>query len=84
MCDKFLRHVLNVSTIASVDAGAYIFIFVGVYVCSFASQTSIGWPFRPLLWRWRKMAALPLPIAILNDLISGSANEVIQDEVIFT
>ena len=25
------------------------------------------------------MAALPLPVAILDDLISGSANEVIQD-----
>ena len=25
------------------------------------------------------MAALPLPAAILDDLISGSANEVIQD-----
>ena len=26
------------------------------------------------------MAALPLPVAILDDLISGSANEVIQDD----
>ena len=25
------------------------------------------------------MAALPLPVTILDDLISGSANEVIQD-----
>ena len=25
------------------------------------------------------MAALPLPVAILDDLISGSRNEVIQD-----
>ena len=25
------------------------------------------------------MAALPLPVAILDDIISGSANEVIQD-----
>ena len=32
----------------------------------------------PLRWRW-KIAALPLPVAILDDLISGSANEVIQD-----
>ena len=31
----------------------------------------LGWPFRPPLWRWRKMAALPLPSAILDDLISG-------------
>ena len=33
---------------------------------------SIGRVFRSLLWRWRKMAALPLPVAILDDLISGS------------
>ena len=36
------------------------------------SISSIGRVFRPLLWRWRKMAALPLPVAILDDLISGS------------
>ena len=34
--------------------------------------SSIGRFFRSLLWRWRKMAALPLPVAILDDLISGS------------
>ena len=34
--------------------------------------SSIGYFFRPPLWRWRKMAALPLPAAILDDLISGS------------
>ena len=34
--------------------------------------SSIGRVFRSLLWRWRKMAALPLPVAILDDLISGS------------
>ena len=34
--------------------------------------SSIGYFFRsPLRWRW-KMAALPLPVAILDDLISGS------------
>ena len=32
----------------------------------------LGRFFRSLLWRWRKMAALPLPVAILDDLISGS------------
>ena len=32
----------------------------------------------PLRWRW-KMAALPLPAAILDDLICGTGNEVIQD-----
>ena len=32
----------------------------------------LGYFFRPLLRRRRKMAALPLPIAILDDLISGS------------
>ena len=35
-------------------------------------SSSIGRFFRSLLWRWRKMAALPLPVAILDDLISGS------------
>ena len=35
-------------------------------------HSSIGRFFRSLLWRWRKMAALPLPVAILDDLISGS------------
>ena len=35
-------------------------------------NSSIGRFFRSLLWRWRKMAALPLPVAILDDLISGS------------
>ena len=36
------------------------------------SHSSIGRVFRsPLRWRW-KMAALPLPVAILDDLISGS------------
>ena len=39
----------------------------------------LGYFFRSLLRRWRKMATLPLPVAILDDLISGSANEVIQD-----
>ena len=39
----------------------------------------LGRTLRSLL-RWRpKMAALPLPAAILDDLISGSGNEVIQD-----
>ena len=33
--------------------------------------SSIGRPFRPPLWRWRKMAAFPLPAAILDVLISG-------------
>ena len=33
------------------------------------SKSSIGRPFRSPLWRWRKMAALPLPAAILDDLI---------------
>ena len=32
----------------------------------------LGRFFRPLLWRWRKMAALPLPVAILDDLICGN------------
>ena len=36
------------------------------------ASSSIGYFFRsPLRWRW-KMAALPLPVAILDDLISGS------------
>ena len=39
-------------------------------LCSYIS--SIGRVFRPpLRWRW-KMAALPLPVAILDDFISGS------------
>ena len=37
-----------------------------------ASLSSIGRVFRSLLRRRRKMAALPLPAAILDDLISGS------------
>ena len=41
--------------------------------------SSIGRVFRPPLKGRCKMAALPLPAAILDDLISGSANEVIQD-----
>ena len=43
-----------------------------------SSKTWGGFFGPPLRWRW-KMAALPLPVAILDDLISGSANEVIQD-----
>ena len=39
---------------------------------SFYLVSSIGRVFRAPLWRWRKMAALPLPAAILDDLISGS------------
>ena len=39
----------------------------------------LGRFFRPLLRRRRKMAALPLPVAILDDLICGIGNEVIQD-----
>ena len=35
-------------------------------------NSSIGRVFRPPLRRRRKMAALPLPVAILDDLISGS------------
>ena len=31
---------------------------------------NLGRVFRSLLWRWRKMAALPLPVAILDDLES--------------
>ena len=34
----------------------------------------LGRPFRSPLWRWRKMAALPLPAAILDDLIPGTGN----------
>ena len=34
-------------------------------------SSSIGRVFRPLLRRRRKMAALPLPVAILDDLICG-------------
>ena len=41
--------------------------------------SSIGRVFGPPLWWWWKMAALPLPAAILDDLISASGNEVIQD-----
>ena len=42
-------------------------------------NSSIGRFFGPpLRWRW-KMAALPLPAAILDDLICGTGNEVIQD-----
>ena len=43
------------------------------------NMSSIGRVFRSPLRRRRKMAALPLPVAILDDLISGSANEVMQD-----
>ena len=43
-----------------------------LYDSSPPSASSIGYFFRPPLWRWRKMAALPLPAAILDDLISGS------------
>ena len=39
----------------------------------------LGRTFRPPLWRWRKMAALPHSAAILDDLICGTGNEVIQD-----
>ena len=42
------------------------------HVISFIYVSSIGYFFRSPLWRWRKMAALPLPAAILDDLISGS------------
>ena len=38
-----------------------------------------GRVFRSPLRRRRKMAALPLPAAILDDLICGTGNEVIQD-----
>ena len=41
-------------------------------MCLLLTGSSIGRVFRSLLWRWRKMAALPLPVAILDDLISGS------------
>ena len=41
-------------------------------------DSSIGRPFRSPLRR-RKMAALPLPAAILDDLIFRTGNEVIQD-----
>ena len=34
--------------------------------------SSIGRVFRPPLWRWRNMAALPFPVAILDDLICGN------------
>ena len=34
----------------------------------------LGRPFRSPLWRWRKMAALPLPAAILDDLIPRPGN----------
>ena len=34
----------------------------------------LGRVFRPLLRRRRKMAALPLPAAILDDLIPGTGN----------
>ena len=40
--------------------------FVNVFV------SSIGRVFRPPLWRWWKMAVLPLPAAILDDLIPGT------------
>ena len=33
---------------------------------------NLGRVFRSLLWRWRKMAPLPLPVAILDDLICGN------------
>ena len=59
-----------------------IWIFCDHVICILASfdwfnskyktRSSIGRVFRSLLWRWRKMAALPLPVAILDDLISGS------------
>ena len=39
----------------------------------------LGRVFRSPLRRRRKMAALPLPAAILDDLICGTGNEVIQD-----
>ena len=35
-------------------------------------NSSIGRVFRPPLWWWWKMAALPLPAAILDDLIPGT------------
>ena len=41
--------------------------------------SSIGYFFRSPLWWWWKMATLPLPAAILDDLICGTGNEVIQD-----
>ena len=49
------------------------------HACIDRYRSSIGRVFRSPLRRRRKMAALPLPAAILDDLISGSANEVIQD-----
>ena len=41
-----------------------------ITLCGHTDGSSIGRVFRPPLWRWRKMAALPLPVAILDDLIS--------------
>ena len=41
-------------------------------VTGLCEGSSIGRFFRAPLWRWRKMAALPLPVVILDDLISGS------------
>ena len=46
-------------------------ISISNFIC-ILMVSSIGRVFRsPLRWRW-KMAALPLPVAILDDLISGS------------
>ena len=39
----------------------------------------LGRVFLSLLWRWRKVAALRLPVTILDGLICGTGNEVIQD-----
>ena len=46
---------------------------------AFNYLSSIGRVFRSPLRRRRKMAALPLPVAILDDLIPSFGNEVIQD-----
>ena len=46
-----------------------------IIVCNsklYMSGSSIGRVFRPLLRRRKKMAALPLPVAILDDLICGN------------
>ena len=50
------------------------------FCCNNRRVSSVWYFFRLLLWRRRKIMALPLPVAILDALISAFANEVIKDD----
>ena len=66
------RQVLNLNSVLPQRNHIFFVKSVRIDVAWGSCKSSIGRVFRPPLWRWRKMAALPLPVAILDDLISGS------------